>query len=223
MVRKVKKIRVNVPHTVMKQSVNVRVNVPDKVRRRRTKRPAGFSGRGGGSSSGSVASLPTPIHAFTPVYIQSGQAPSAPESNPLLRYIQDIHHNVMNKHEEHLANGLLKQVDKPKVSVTNKGSQTTGSQSDTTDIIPPSTPAKTIDDWGYDDVYGINPMSRRRVHQTPADDEYQSAPEHASPLRMPIARPRVIRPVVNGPGIPPYGGVGRKSNARKAWEAEQPK
>ena len=57
MVHKAKKIKVAVPHTVMKQSVNVRVNVPDKVRRRRTKNPAGFSGRGGGGSSGSVASL----------------------------------------------------------------------------------------------------------------------------------------------------------------------
>lgn len=121
---KVKKIRVNVlPHTLMKQSVNVRVNVPDKVRRRRTKKPAGFSGRGG-SGGGGVASLPTPIHAFTPVYIQSGQAPTAPESNPLLRYIQDTNHNITKKHEEHVANGLLKQTQATQTSQTTQTTQT---------------------------------------------------------------------------------------------------
>lgn len=86
-----------------------------------------------------------------------------------------------------IKNTLTEVLKKP---IIKKVSQ--GSQIDAADEIPPSTPAKSIGNWGFDDVYGSNPMmNRKKTQQTPVDDEYQSAPEYASPLRaMPIARPR---------------------------------
>lgn len=96
MVKKIKQ------KTSVKQNVNVRVHVGDthrKKRRRRQKKS------GGGGAEGYPY---PPIHAFTPVYIQSG---NPPESNPLLSAIQDLNNNVMRIHQENISNPLVKQVE----------------------------------------------------------------------------------------------------------------
>jgi hypothetical protein len=230
--------------------------VSDKVRRRRTKKPAGFSG--------SVASLPTPIHAFTPVYIQSGQ-PSASESNPLLRYIQDIHHKMTNQHEEHLENGLLKQFGKPRQGT--QGTQV--NPDDIPDEIPASTPTKgqfgstpagghfkfdekpqqTPGKGQYDGTFatprGSTPVGEKNTSATKSFDKLHdygngltmrggemryrrppSDPDISSVSGNEHAFQQVrhqIRRRTNADGTPYYAGVGRKSDAYKAWEASQRK
>ena len=102
----------------------------------------------------------------------------------------------------------LTEVVKP---VATKVSQ--GSQVDMPDEIPPRTPTKST--LRFEDVYGYhsNPMYSGKS----PDSGYHSAPETAP------RRPPRVSTVINGEGIPPYAGHGRKTNLRKEWEASQKK
>ena len=100
----------------------------------------------------------------------------------------------------------LAEVVKPLATKVSQGSQV-----DMPDDIPPRTPMKKA--FRFDDIYGANPMYSGK---TP-DTGYHSAPE-STPRPLPQ-----VSTVTNGEGIPPYAGRGRKTNARKEWEANQKK
>ena len=107
---------------------------------------------------------------------------------------------------------LTEALQEPGVDSWKMGKETTASkklsfESET----PPST--KTFnsprtqfrDNWGFDDVYGSNPMH---------DSGYHSATE-STPRRQPRDAP----PTITADGKPFWAGIGRKSNSYKVWEA----
>ena len=101
-------------------------------------------------------------------------------------------------------------VDPIKNTVSEVLKSSKGSQVDIPDEIPARTPTKG---WEYGDVYGSNPMYQNN------DSGYHSAHEYVPRPQRPLPQPRVAP--INGEGIPPYAGRGRKSDARKAWETQK--
>ena len=59
----------------VKQSVNVKVHIGDKYKKKRNKKRIRRGGIGGGGGGGSSTSSSPNLIPFTPVYIQSGNAP----------------------------------------------------------------------------------------------------------------------------------------------------
>ena len=124
------------------------------------------------------------VHAFTPVYIQSGQAPIIPETNPLLQAVQRLENKLVEPPIQYYKNEL-----RHRVINHDKGHITSGTQTDFNDVIPPETPfretpsaKKIIDDFDLGDLYnsgslseadirGENPMRRQRESSHMSDSD----------------------------------------------------
>ena len=110
------------------------------------------------------------VHTFTPVYIQSGQAPIIPETNPLLQAVQRVENKLAEAPIQYYKNEL-----RHRVTNYDKGHITSGSQTEFKDDIPVETPSakKLDDDFDLADLYdrgsvsepdirGENPLRRQR-------------------------------------------------------------
>jgi hypothetical protein len=80
-----------------KQEVHVKVHIGDKHKKKRRKRVR-RSGSGGGGGNGSASG-----YAFTPVLLQSGDAPHISRENPLVNMVKELADRVTDLHKPNFA------------------------------------------------------------------------------------------------------------------------
>ena len=221
---------------IIKQSVNVKVHVGDskkKSGRRRKKRGGGSGGGSGGSS------MPQPIHAFTPVYIQSG-TPSESD-NPLHRAIRELNDKVDRQHIEHKVNPLLnmvanegkghiaedKQTVKPVKRTPAKIKSEFGNEIPAPSSHHHSAPPNT-DDW-MDRLHNHRGEAAKFSYNNPMHKKIGYDSDSATPqFKSPPVTTRVRVPKRNdvwkqGDLVPPRPtGRGRKTNLRLSYESQNP-
>ena len=82
-----------------KQEVHVKVHIGDKHKKKRRKRVRrSGSGGGGGGGNGSASG-----YAFTPVLLQSGDAPHISRENPLVNMVKELADRVTDLHKPNFA------------------------------------------------------------------------------------------------------------------------
>ena len=213
---------------VIKQSVNVKVHIGDK------KKKGGRRRKKGGGSSGGGNSLPQPIHAFTPIYIQSGQPTEA--DNPLHRAIKELHEKVDKKHAETPVNPLLKmvanegkgniaehkQIQTPAKKTPARRTSAFGDKIPSPSSHNHSVPPNTDEHWDilrniqrdrYQHFSYSNPMHKI------IDYDSDTTPNRSPPVTTRFRAPRRNDVWKVGDPMPHYNG-GRKSLLRKSYEAQ---
>ena len=197
---------------IIKQSVNVKVNVGDSKKKKNGRRRKKGGGGGGGGSS--MPPNYQPIHAFTPVYIQSGNPP--PDPNPILKAVQDINSKVEKHHMEYLHNDLRNKVynaNKGHIAEPRKVHKVMETQTNL-DEIPLSTPyhrtshhrvfsqPKSVDSLDFEEqnpMFTTSQMFRSSISTPTRDRQTPVRDTHASDSEInvrptPVRSGRVARP-----------------------------
>jgi len=82
-----------------KQEVHVKVHVGDTHKKRKRRRRRG-AGSGGGGASSNMPAGSASGYSFTPVLLQSGDAPHLQQPNPLLSAVKELTDNIKATHTE---------------------------------------------------------------------------------------------------------------------------
>jgi len=123
----VKKTKIYKQKQNQKQVVSIHIG--DKNGKRKVQRKRRATAKAEGSSNSSSNPYYQP---FTPVYIQSGQAPYIPENNPLLRAIEELNNKIQVKHVENpRVNPLANLPRRHEIETQTEPQETTSSNTNT--------------------------------------------------------------------------------------------
>ena len=160
----VKKVKVYKQKQSQKQVVSIHIG--DKGKKKVNRKRRSTSKVQSSSTSSSAYYQP-----YTPVYIQSGQAPHVPETNPLLKAIEELSSKVEKVHTE-------KPREHPLVAMVSK-------KTITEPVLRSETSTNTESDEGQPihSIYGANPIfsySSPLVQQQPPSASSEQEPERQS-------------------------------------------